>query len=347
MRFAAVRGGWPTAFAAVLVLAAACSPQCGKPRGNASPSTTPVAVAKSPSPIPADPLQASSPPFHNGEVGVAYAAVALSATGGKSPYTWSVFSGALPAGMTLGNGGSVSGTPASAGNFSFTIQVKDAGDSSASIPATIAIAQALTAGLIAPCAQYCNVELGCDSTCGAFGQQSGGAGPYAYSLTGGQLPAGTSLNGLSLNGNFKGLSGWLQFTVQVSDSLGATASVSPKFWMYDHVSLASGGCSTFYGQACTTKLHISGGVPGDQFAVKLIANNPPGPNQGCGSYGPPPPGSIAVSGTDVVITIPGTWPAASGYGAIWALQVTDTARCAPSTYCMSNQATAVVEVQCG
>jgi putative Ig domain-containing protein len=86
--------------------------------------------------------------------------------------------GALPGGLTLGPDGSVSGTPSSAGNFSFTIQVADAGDSTASIPGIIGIAPALTAGLISSCAQYCNVELGCVSVCGAFGQQSGGAGPY-------------------------------------------------------------------------------------------------------------------------------------------------------------------------
>jgi hypothetical protein len=205
----------------------------------------------------------------------------------------------------------------------------------------------LTAGLISACAQYCNVELGCVSVCGNFGQQSGGIGPYSYSLTQGPLPAGTSLNGLSLNGTFTGSSGWLQFTVQVSDALGATASLSPKFWMYDHISLASGGCSVFYGNACTTQLQISGGVPNDHFTVKLIANNPPGPNQGCGSPGPEPGGSLGVSGSNVVINIPGLWPASSGYGAVWILQVTDSALCGPSTYCSSNQATAVVEVQCG
>lgn len=354
MRVAAVRGGWSTAFAAVLVLSGTCSPQCGKPSGTASTSPTPVAAATpSPTAIPTAPLQASSAPFHGGEVAVAYGAVALSATGGKAPYTWSVFSGALPAGMTIGNDGSVSGTPTAAGNFSFTIQLKDAGDSTASIPATVAIAPALSVGLIGSCARYCNVELGCDSTCGSFGQQSGGAGPYGYSLTGGQLPAGTSLNGLSLNGNFKGLSGWLQFTVQVSDSLGATASVSPKFWMYDHVGLASGSCYGDYFTGCTVSLPISGGVPGAARSARLLAvgqNTTPNPAPYAGSCwtpantAPPPGYKLSVSGGSVVVSIPSG--IGNGYGGIWTVQLDEQTPCAPSTDCASNQATVTIGVQC-
>ena len=117
--------------------------------------------------------------------------------------------------------------------------------------------------------------------------------------------------------------------------------------MWAHVSLASGGCSVNYGTPCSTQLQISGGVPNDQYTVKVLANNPPGANQGCGSFGPVPAGSIGVSGANVVINIPGLWPSSSGYGAIWIIQVTDSALCAASTYCSSNQATAVVEVRCG
>ena len=345
MRRELVIGKW-AAIAGVLIVGSACSPQCG-PSAKTPVKTTPVAAVPSPSHTPTAPLQASSPPFHGGEVGVAYGAVALSASGGIAPYTWTVSTGALPGGLTLGPNGSVAGTPTSAGSFSFTFQVADAGNSTASIPGTIGIAPALTAGLIPACSQYCNVELGCVSVCGGFGQLSGGVGPYSYSLTQGPLPAGTSLNGLSLDGMFKGTSGWLQFTVQVSDALGATASISPKFWMYDHISLASGGCSVFYGTPCTTQLHISGGIPNDHFTVQLMADSPPRAGQGCGSYGPEPAGSLGVSGSEVVINIPGIWPSSSGYGAIWTLQVTDSALCGPSTYCSSNQATAVVEVQCG
>jgi hypothetical protein len=79
-------------------------------------------------------LQASSPPFHDGEVGLAYTAVALGATGGKAPYTWSISSGALPRGLTLDSSGSVSGNPTSAGAYPFTIQLADAAGGTATLP---------------------------------------------------------------------------------------------------------------------------------------------------------------------------------------------------------------------
>jgi hypothetical protein len=253
----------------------------------------------------------------------------------------------LPGGLAIGSDGSIGGSPTTAGTFTFTIQVSDSHSGTASLPGTISIAPQLSAELIPSCAQYCRVELGCVDVCGSFGQLSGGVGPYAYTLTQGPLPAGTSLVGLSLTGTFIGQSGWLQFAVQVTDALGAVASVNPKFWMYQHISLANGGCSVNYGTPCAAQLQISGGVPNDQFTVKVVADNPPAQTQGCGSPGAVPTGSIDVNGSTVVINIPGTWPSSSGYGAIWILEVTDSALCGPSTYCSSNQATATVEVQCG
>jgi putative Ig domain-containing protein len=51
----------------------------------------------------------------------------LQATGGVTPYTWSVFAGALPTGITLSSGGLLSGTPTITGAFNFTAQVTDSG----------------------------------------------------------------------------------------------------------------------------------------------------------------------------------------------------------------------------
>jgi trimeric autotransporter adhesin len=63
-------------------------------------------------------------PLADGIVGAAYFQL-LSATGGVSPYAWTVTAGALPAGLTLGAGGAVAGTPSSPGVYTFTVQVKD------------------------------------------------------------------------------------------------------------------------------------------------------------------------------------------------------------------------------
>ena len=60
----------------------------------------------------------------SGAVTVAYNAT-LTASGGVSPYTWSVISGTLPQGLTLSSGGVLSGTPTAAGSSTVTIQVTD------------------------------------------------------------------------------------------------------------------------------------------------------------------------------------------------------------------------------
>jgi hypothetical protein len=53
-----------------------------------------------------------------------YANQTLTVTGGMPPYTFSISSGRLPAGMTLSPGGVLSGTPTTAGKYSFTVKAK-------------------------------------------------------------------------------------------------------------------------------------------------------------------------------------------------------------------------------
>lgn len=376
LRSEVLRGSWPAIAVALLLSVAACAPpkvareQTPTPQSPStsstpitqspsasanpitqSPSASPAQITHSPSasPTPITAFGASSPGFHAGEVGVLYAPVQLTATGGVKPYKWTVQAGALPPGVQLGADGAVSGTPTASGIWVFSIQAADSASGTATITDKIDVATRLSATLIPSCAASCNVELGCASACGGFGQVGGGLAPYSYSVVQGPLPAGTSLSTSSaaLIGTFAGLPGYLKFTVQVRDAFGATATLSPTFWMYPHISVASGGCSVNYGMPCTTQLKISGGIPNDHFAVTLVADGPPGQTQGCGSPGPAPAGSLGVSGDVVVVDVPGVWPSASGYGAIWTIRVTDSALCAPSTYCASNDAKVVVEVQCG
>lgn len=63
----------------------------------------------------------------DGRVGVAYSQT-LQATGGQTPYVWSIISGSLPAGLSLSSAGVISGTPTTAGSsVSFTVQARDSG----------------------------------------------------------------------------------------------------------------------------------------------------------------------------------------------------------------------------
>ncbi|HVG21827.1 MAG TPA: putative Ig domain-containing protein, partial [Blastocatellia bacterium] len=69
----------------------------------------------------------SAPPLLVGTVGNAYSQ-SLIASGGTTPYTWSLVAGAgsLPAGLTLNSTGIISGTPSAAGVSSFAVRVTDA-----------------------------------------------------------------------------------------------------------------------------------------------------------------------------------------------------------------------------
>jgi hypothetical protein len=71
---------------------------------------------------------------------VAYADT-LTATGGTTPYTWSVSAGTLPAGITLtASTGVLAGSPTTAGTFSFTVKVTDASSQTATKATSITIA---------------------------------------------------------------------------------------------------------------------------------------------------------------------------------------------------------------
>jgi hypothetical protein len=85
-------------------------------------------------------------PLAHGALNVAYTST-LTATGGTLPYTWSVASGSLPAGVTLSAAGVISGTPTAYGTNSFTVQVAD----SAATPqsATAALVLQISGGTLA------------------------------------------------------------------------------------------------------------------------------------------------------------------------------------------------------
>jgi uncharacterized repeat protein (TIGR01451 family) len=86
-------------------------------------------------------LTLSNPAPPSAQAGIAYTDT-LTATGGTSPFTWSISGGSLPSGITLNSStGVLSGTPTSAGLYSFTVKVTDSFGQSAtqSLSMTVAV----------------------------------------------------------------------------------------------------------------------------------------------------------------------------------------------------------------
>ena len=66
-----------------------------------------------------------------GQVGVPYLS-SLVAVGGTAPYTYSISTGSLPPGVTLNSStGVISGTPTTAGSYSYTAKVVDSASNTA------------------------------------------------------------------------------------------------------------------------------------------------------------------------------------------------------------------------
>jgi Putative Ig domain len=128
----------------------------------------------------------------NGNVGSAYS-VTLAASGGISPYTWSLASGTLPAGLSLNAAtGAITGTPtASVNNTPLTFGVQDSGSPKQNITANLTLTIE-TATLTVTTTSLPNGQVG--SAYSTSLAATGGTTPYTWSITGGALPAGLGLN---------------------------------------------------------------------------------------------------------------------------------------------------------
>jgi large repetitive protein len=161
------------------------------------------------------------PAPNDGEVGVADT-ISLSVADGTGPYTFSISSGALPAGMTLDAGtGVISGTPTTAGSYAFSARVTDAAGQSAVRPVTLTVVAAPTLNFPTPQ----NGEVGVVYS--APLDVTGGAGPYSWAIAAGSLPAGLTLDaGTGVISGTPTTAGTASFTVRVTDAGGQVASTA-------------------------------------------------------------------------------------------------------------------------
>lgn len=139
----------------------------------------------------------------------------MAALGGTAPYSYSVSAGHLPGGLTLTQGGQLSGTPPAAGASNFAITVADSAHPAHTrtveytMPVQLGITPAkLPAGTVG--VRY--GEKGEGVVLGAFG----GGAPYSLEILSGAVP-GLSLVGNTLSGTPEA-EGTFALDVQASDS---------------------------------------------------------------------------------------------------------------------------------
>jgi len=143
--------------------------------------------------------------------------VTLAASGGVTPYAWTLASGSLPSGLTLeGATGTISGTPAATGEFPVTVTVTDAQGAAASRSLVIRIFEPLRILTTA-------LPEGTEGVAyQAQLQAAGGAPPYVFSVLSGELPGGLALAGDGSISGAPAASGEFTFTVRVTDSVQLT-----------------------------------------------------------------------------------------------------------------------------
>ena len=134
----------------------------------------------------------------------------LTGTGGPGPYSFSVASGALPPGLTLGSGGALSGTPTRAGSYTFTVGATGVNATPASKTYTLNVklgigVQTLAAGTAGT--PYSQKLAG----------DPGGTAPFIFTVTSGLLPPGLTLLGDTISGT-PTKAGSYTFTVSATDA---------------------------------------------------------------------------------------------------------------------------------
>ena len=246
----------------------------------------------------------STSPLAGGVVGTSYSQT-LVATGGTTPYAWSVSSGTVPTGLTFSSAGVLGGTPAAAGSFTFTAQVTDSAASPASTTKSFTVVIAASALAITTTSPLNGGTVGT-----AYSQTlaaSGGTTAYSWSVTSGTLPAGLALSTAGVLSGTPTAAGVSSFTVQVADSGGLTATQT--FSLTTIIPPLS----------ITTASPLTSGTLGTAYSVTLAATGGTSPYTWNVSAGTLPAG-LALSAAGV---LSGTPTAAGTFN--FTAQVTDSA----------------------
>ena len=204
---------------------------------------------------PVPPLSLIGGPQPQGEVGIPYT-TSFVATGGVMPYSWSISAGTLPAGLSISpTTGVISGTPTAPGTSNFTVQVQDSTTATATAAASITVVSPLS--LVGGPQPEGTVGIAYSTSLAA----TGGITPYSWSVVAGSLPAGLSIS--PITGLISGIPtamGTSNFTVQVKDSLGATATAAVSITINSPLAITNSLPNGSVGVAYSASISATGGT---------------------------------------------------------------------------------------
>ena len=150
----------------------------------------------------------------NGTIGETYSEH-LFATG-TYPITWSVASGALPAGLSLSTGGIISGVPTATGTFTFTVKAENSAGA-----ATKSLSIAIGESDAPPVITTSSIPDGGIDVLYEYTLSATGAPPITWSMVGGTSIAGIYLSADGVLYGTPTTIGTFPFTVKATNSAGS------------------------------------------------------------------------------------------------------------------------------
>ncbi|MCL4844626.1 MAG: putative Ig domain-containing protein [Bryobacteraceae bacterium] len=153
--------------------------------------------------------------------------VDLRGEGGTAPYRFSLSGGPLPAGLALTEQGRLSGTPAGAGAYAFTVGMTDATGRYVSRQYTGTVVESSGGGGALRVVTDSLPVMAVGTAVSVQLQAAGGIPPYVFERASGTLPPGVTLSGSGLFSGTPTGAGTFVFQVQVADA--AFARVSRSF----------------------------------------------------------------------------------------------------------------------